>query len=187
MIQDALDKVREIFSPTHDEVVTQLAALRAKHAKAGAARKAQIEVAQAAVAELEAPRRRLERLQAEAIAADTHEEHEAAALENPLRERPTRDLQVFDAVHARVLNRYRNMEAPSPDVAVNWITDESRVTNLAAIESWREIGPLLVRISVERRDTLWLLASGELRARLAALRAELEAALAGTSLEVELG
>ena len=66
-------------------------------------------------------------------------------------------------------------------------SDESRVTNLEQLERWQAVGPLLVRISVERRDMLWLLASGELRARLAMLRAELEAALAGTSLEVELG
>ena len=183
MIKDALDT---IFG-THDTRVNEWAALRAKHAKAGAARRAEIARAQADVDALEEPRRRLARLQAEAMGAGTREQNEVAALENQLRESAPRELERFTALHQRIVERYRNMDGPFADVEVNRFSDESRVTNLEQLERWQAVGPLLVRISVERRDVLWLLGSGDLRARLTALRSELEAALAGTSLEVELG
>ena len=185
-VKETVDRVREIFT-THDERVAERAALLAKHTKAAAARRAEIARAQAAVDAIEKPRRDLERLQVEAAAAATREQNELGALEIWLREHWPRELERFDAMHMRLFQRLRNAEGPRATFEFNQLADTSRLTNLEELERWQAIGPLLTRISCEIRDTLWGLSSQDLRARLATLRAELEAALEGTGLEAELG
>lgn len=177
-------KIKQFLSG-RDAAVARLQTLEREQNAAAAERQRAIAAVQAEVDELEEPRRRLERLTAEHAAAGAREAAELADAMHQVREAPSRELERFEARVERLFARVRQLDPPQAEIEVNNLTDQRETRNLDAIARHLALGPLLARMRVECRDSLWRLGDEALRARVAELQAELEAAAAGTALEHE--
>jgi hypothetical protein len=136
MAMEVLRKIKDALTG-RDVYVARLEALEQEHAAAGAERQRAIAAAQAEVDRIEAPRRRLERLQAEDLAASGRESRDRDHAIHQVREHPSPELTKFSARLARVYERARLTDPPSMKEEFNRLTDERRVTNLPEIEAPR--------------------------------------------------
>ena len=102
-----------------------------------------------------------------------------------MREHPSRELERFAARLDRIYARLRSVSPPPAQEETHHITGDRRITNLPAIERHNALAPVLVRMRVEIRDSLWRLSDAALRARLVELERELAAAVADTVLSDE--
>src|SRR5688500_1015003 len=138
-LAEVVDRVRDAFTTRSAKVAARHAML-ARHAAAVAEDENGIAAQQAKVDALDAPRRELERLKAEAANRRHREAREVAVAEGELRASLGRDLERFKARVDRLFDQMRATNRPQADVEVNDLTDVQRVRNLPEIQKWLDVG-----------------------------------------------
>jgi len=184
-ITKVLDTLASLVSP-RNELLQQRAALDRRHASEAAELQRELAKAEADVARLREPEERLARLKAEAFSAGMRQDRERDGLDHELAAHSPRELVRYATLVERLFDLARVTPMPRAVEVVNNITEERKITNLAAIERHAAVAPVLLRQRSACHFEIWRLPHAELVARLAEFKAELEQALAGTIFQDQL-